>query len=210
VTQGWTDVEWPPGHKRGLAPPCSNLRSFGSKCSALKKKGGTLLGFFGTPGNPAPEALSRPAPVIMPLVWHFAIKGAAVKFPEPWMLNHFSELADNSYIGSLMCPECPTKEFRGKFCWLSTRESGPEIAQVLVGVTTSPTLLGPVLLWSQENYLKLLFTVWYSKSSWGCFPATSLEGKRAWKWMKWITFFFSLLIDISSVSSAQLVSEQVP
>jgi len=31
-----------------LTPPCSNLRSFGSKCSVLKKVLATLLGLFGT------------------------------------------------------------------------------------------------------------------------------------------------------------------
>jgi len=35
------------------------------------------------------------------------------------MLNHFSELIDHSYVGSVMCPECLTKDWRGKFCWLS-------------------------------------------------------------------------------------------
>jgi len=38
------------------------------------------------------------------------------------------------------------------------------------GVTTSPFFLGPVLVWSSQNYLELLFTVRYSKSSWGCCP----------------------------------------
>jgi len=32
-----------------LAPPCSNLRSFGSKCAVMKKVLATLLGLFGTP-----------------------------------------------------------------------------------------------------------------------------------------------------------------
>jgi len=81
------------------------------------------------------------------------------------MLNHISELANHSYVVSVMSPKCPTKDWRGKFCWLNTRESDPKIVQGLVGVTTSPTFLGPVLLWSQQNYLKLLMTVRYSKSS---------------------------------------------
>ena len=56
------------------------------------------------------------------------------------------------------------------------------------GVAASPTLLGPVLVWNKQNYLKLLLTRRYTKLSYGCCPATSLEQKRAWKWMKWITF----------------------
>ena len=74
-------------------------------------------------------------------------------------------MTDHSYVDSVMCPECPTKDWRGKFCWLSPRESGPEVVQGLVGVTTSPTLLGPVLLWSLQNYVKLLLTVRYSKAT---------------------------------------------
>jgi len=42
-------------------------------------------------------------------LWHFATKCAAVKFAKPWMSNHFSELRDRRYVGSAMCPECPTK-----------------------------------------------------------------------------------------------------
>jgi len=38
-------------------------------------------------------------------------------------------------------------------------ESGPEFVQGPGGVTTSPTLLGPVMVWSQQNYLKLLLIV---------------------------------------------------
>jgi len=48
---------------------------------------------------------------------------------------------------------------------LHTQESGPEFVQGPDGVTTSPTLLGPVLVWSQQNYLKLLLIVRYFWSS---------------------------------------------
>jgi len=47
--QGRNDVRWLPGQEAWLAPPCSNLRSFGSKCSVLKKVFVALLGLFGTP-----------------------------------------------------------------------------------------------------------------------------------------------------------------
>ena len=59
----------------------------------------------------------------------------------------------------------PTKDWRGKSCWLNQPESGPEVLRVPGGVTTSPTLLDPVLVWSQQKYVKLLLTVRYSKSS---------------------------------------------
>ena len=47
-------------------------------------------------------------------------------------------------------------------------EKRPDVVQGLDGVTASPTLLGPVLVWSQQNYLRLLLTVRYSKFSYGC------------------------------------------
>jgi len=42
-----------------------------------------------------------------------------------------------SYVGLATYPECPTKDRRGKSCWLHQRENGPEVAQGPVGVTTS-------------------------------------------------------------------------
>jgi len=39
------------------------------------------------------------------------------------------------------------------------------VVQGLGGVTASPTLLDPILVWSQQNHLKLLLTVTYSTSS---------------------------------------------
>jgi len=46
--QGRTEVRWRPGQETSLAPLYSNLRSFGSKCSVLKKVFATLLGLFGS------------------------------------------------------------------------------------------------------------------------------------------------------------------
>ena len=53
---------------------------------------------------------------------------------------------------------------------LHPQESGPEVVQGPGGVTSSPTLLGPVLVWSQQNYLKFLLIVRFSKFSDGCCP----------------------------------------
>jgi len=83
-----------------------------------------------------------------------------------------------SYVGSAMCPEYPMKNWRGKFFWRDPRESGPDVVQGTGGVTTSPTLLGPVLVWSQQSYLKLLLTVRYFGSSWGCCPRDPPYRKR--------------------------------
>jgi len=47
MQQGRNEVRWCPGQEASLAPPCSNLMSFGSKCTVLKKVLLTLLGHFG-------------------------------------------------------------------------------------------------------------------------------------------------------------------
>jgi len=52
-------------------------------------------------------------------------------------------------------------------------------------VTTSPTLLGPALVWSQHNYLKLLLTMRYFESSQGCCPCVVIFRRH---------YFFSVLI----------------
>jgi len=39
------------------------------------------------------------------------------------------------------------------------REGDPNVVQDLRDAIASLTLLGPVLVWSQQNYLKLLLTV---------------------------------------------------
>ena len=52
--------------------------------------------------------------------------------------------------------------------------------QVTGGRTTSPTLLGPVLVWSQQNDLKLLLAVMYFDYQ-GCWPATFPRGKAGIK-----------------------------
>jgi len=38
VLQGRNEVRWRPGQEASLAPPCSNLRFFESKCTILKRK----------------------------------------------------------------------------------------------------------------------------------------------------------------------------
>ena len=66
--RGRNEIRWRPGKETSLAPPCSNLRSFGSKCTALKKVLVTSLGLFGAlrsnsaPGELCPPFLPRYAP----------------------------------------------------------------------------------------------------------------------------------------------------
>jgi len=71
---------------------------------------------------------------------------------KPGMSSHFSESRDPSYVGSAMyIQNVAGKNGELSFGLQSVHplESGPD------GVTTSPTLLGPVLVWKQQNYLKL-------------------------------------------------------
>jgi len=59
--QGRNEVRWRPGQEASLAPPCSKLRSFGSKCTVLMKVLVTLLGLFGAPPiDSAPGELCPP------------------------------------------------------------------------------------------------------------------------------------------------------
>jgi len=67
---------------------------------------------------------------------------------------------------------------------LHPRESGPNFVQGPGGVTTSPILLGPVLVWSQQNYLKLLLIVRYSGAPRAAAPATLTKEKPGTKMSK--------------------------
>jgi len=48
-SQGRNQVRWRPGQEAILAPPCSNLKSFRSKCTVLMKVLVTMLGLLGAP-----------------------------------------------------------------------------------------------------------------------------------------------------------------
>ena len=56
-------IRWRPWQITDLAPPCSNLRSFGSKSTVLKNVLVTLLGLFGSPrSDSALGELCAPCP----------------------------------------------------------------------------------------------------------------------------------------------------
>jgi len=89
--QGRNEVRWRPGQEATLAPPCANLRSFGSKSTALKKVLVTLLELFGASrshsapswvvwhphGDSAPGELCPLVPLVMS--WLRVYSRAAVK-----------------------------------------------------------------------------------------------------------------------------------
>jgi len=64
VAQGRTEFRWCPGKETSLAHPCSNLRSFRSKFTVLKKKLVTLPGLCRRPPNDS--ALGAVPPSLRP------------------------------------------------------------------------------------------------------------------------------------------------
>jgi len=66
-TQKRNEARWRLGQEASLAPPCSSLMSFGSKCTALKKVLVTLLGLFGAPcSDSVPRELCPFSPSLRP------------------------------------------------------------------------------------------------------------------------------------------------
>ena len=100
-------------------------------------------------------------------VVHFVTKSTGLKFEKSRMSSQFFESRDPRYVNSAMCPKCPRKEWRTKSLRLQSPPTGkrPKVCQGPRDVTTCPTLLGPVLVWSQHNCLRLLLNVRYIGSS---------------------------------------------
>jgi len=62
LQQGCNEVRLRPGQGARLAPPCSNVKSFGRKFTVLKKVIVKLLGIFGAPADiwRSPAVIRRP------------------------------------------------------------------------------------------------------------------------------------------------------
>jgi len=72
-------------------------------------------------------------------------------------------------------------------------ESGPEVVQGPRDVTTSLALLGPVLVWSEQNNRRLLLTVTYFP------PRLSSKENRVWKWMNdWVSEWMSEWVSVQA------------
>jgi len=91
--QGRNVVRWRPGQEASLAPSCSQLRSFGSQCTVLKKVLVTLLGFLGVPSSYSPPPQWFGAPIMIqrrgncaPLAPLVTLLLASLKFPIALML----------------------------------------------------------------------------------------------------------------------------
>ena len=122
-------------------------------------------------------------------VWHFATKRAAVKFVKLWISSHFFESRDPNYAGSAM------RTGEASPARLPYTERPQWLSKDQVEWTTHPTLLGPVLVWSQQNYyLRLLLPVKYSESSQGCChrdPPDRKSGNENKSVKKWMNEFFT-------------------
>jgi len=92
-------------------------------------------------------------------------KSTGLKSVNPKMSSHFSDPRDHTYVSSATCQNAPGKNCELSPSGYSLHPSGPKFVQGPGGVTTSPTLLGPVLVWSQQNYSRLLLIVRYFGSS---------------------------------------------
>jgi len=98
--QGRNEVRWRPEQGASLAPPCSKLMSFGSKCTVLKKVLVTLLGFFGDPRSHSsivPPLPPRYAPgSVVSLLWkHFNFSPSSVS-------NSFEKCCCSDFINSVL------------------------------------------------------------------------------------------------------------
>ena len=96
-------------------------------------------------------------------VWHFATKNTGLKSVKPGTSSHFSESKNPSYVIRPCVQNLPgnNAELSASGYSLHPRESGPEVVQGPGYVTASPTFLGPVLAWRQQNYLRLLLIMRY-------------------------------------------------
>ena len=66
--QGRNEVRWRLGKETSLAFPCSNLKSFGSRCTVLKKVIMALLWLFGLPQWFGALGIVPPCSLVTPLV----------------------------------------------------------------------------------------------------------------------------------------------
>ena len=93
-----------------------------------------------------------------------------------WILSHFyfPKYTDLRSVDLAMCGEtCAASYIR------------PRVIRGTAGVTTSPNLFCPVLVWNQDNFLRLLLTVKYFDSPRAALRATFLRRKAGTKMNGW-------------------------
>ena len=72
------------------------------------------------------------------------------------------------------CDQNAPRKLTRQACWLNPRESGPEVDQGPGEMTTFPTWLSPVLVWSQQHFPRLL-------KPWGILSPPSAVPLLLWK-----------------------------
>ena len=121
-TQGRNEVRRDPGQKASLAPPCSNLRSFGTKCIVLKYL--WHCWHFSAPAaviqrprsDSAPDELCPPDPLVTPL-WVLACLqriSANNAFADA---SHWPGLSPLSLVQFIYFSPMPDSHLRGRSHW---------------------------------------------------------------------------------------------
>jgi len=170
VAKWHIEVRLRPGQETSLVPPYLNLNYFGSECTALKKKLAKSLGLFGGPQ------------------W-FGERGIVPSSSCPWC----DTSPQSAQLWNSQSLECRTTSPKWENTTTLVRPCTrmPHERLVKQVLLAKPTEKRPRcrpkprwsncisdLAWSrlgvarkkQQNYLKLLLTVRYSKSSYGCCP----------------------------------------
>ena len=110
IVQGRNEVRWHLGQETSLPHPCSNLRSFGSKCSVLKNVLMTLLGIFSPHSDSVLGELCPLAPSLRlrchaMKIWKFSESKQIVKSERHELLFH-EHLQFSSTIRHRSCTNC--------------------------------------------------------------------------------------------------------
>jgi len=119
AAQGRTEVRWHSEQEKNFSPPCASQRPFVSKCTVLKKKLATLLGLFGVPKWFGARELCFPCPPSLHPGVTLREKMRSCEIRRALNIGPLLQIERSQlrWYGH-MCPECPTKGWRGNSCWL--------------------------------------------------------------------------------------------
>jgi len=91
-------------------------------------------------------------------LWHFAMKCATVKFVKPWMSSSLlrTERSQLRWFGHVS--RIADKRLARQALLATSTKKRPTSRPRISDVTIYLTLVSPVLVWSQKNYQRLLFS----------------------------------------------------
>jgi len=122
--------------------------------------------------------------------WHFVTKWAAVKLVKPWMSTHFSESKDPSYDSVAKWPEWPRKNGNASQAgYTHVKAAQRSTKDEVVWLRLRFCL---VLCW-WSTCQRLLNTVWYFETSWGCYPHREKAGVKMNEWINQMYKFLTSL-----------------